>query len=508
MESQGQNVVEQGMRRVLIVAAVMAATLMQTLDSTITNVALPTIQGNIGANQEEGTWVVTAYTIAAIIVIPITPWLQNRFGRKSYFVASIIGFTIASVACGESSSLATLTFWRIVQGLFGGGLLATAQLILRDTFPRAQLAASQGLFTVGVVMGPALGPPVGGYLVDNYSWNWCFDINIVPGAFASIVLLLLLRDPSRSRALPIDYIGVLLLALALGSMQYVLTEGEQHYWLADPLNLFMTVVFAMSGVAFIIYELLVTPRPIVDLRVFKNRSVSAGTALAFAFGGVTLGSTYVIPQFVQGSLGFTPTLSGLLFLARAFPILLCTPLVVALVGRMEARLSVAAGFVFAVISCLMLSSDTTLQAGFWNFAVPLALSGIGAGLIFIPLSVAVLGATSQEDGPKAGAFVNLALQLGGSVVIAMLNVLIDRREQFHSTILAGHATLADPGVQSFIQVHKLAQLASLVYGQSAILSYADASFFMAVLALISIPLILLMRGRRERVEMSKIEVGG
>jgi MFS transporter, DHA2 family, multidrug resistance protein len=508
MESQAQNVVEQGMRRVLIVAAVMAATLMQTLDSTITNVALPTIQGNIGANQEEGTWVVTAYTIAAIIVIPITPWLQSRFGRKNYFVASIIGFTIASVACGDSSSLATLTFWRVVQGLFGGGLLATAQLILRDTFPRTQLATSQGVFTIGVVMGPALGPPIGGYLVDNYSWNWCFDINVVPGIFASIVLLLLLRDPNKSRVLPIDYVGVLLLAAALGSMQYVLTEGEQHYWLADPINLFMTIVCAITAVAFVAYELLIASRPIVDLRVFKNRSVSAGTALAFAFGGVTLGSTYVIPQFVQGSLGFTPTLSGLLFLARAFPILLCTPIVVALVSKIEARLSVAAGFVFSGISCLMLASDTTLQAGFWNFAVPLALSGIGAGLIFIPLSVAVLGATSHEDGSKAGAFINLALQLGGSIVIAMLNVVIDRREQFHSTILAGHATLADPSIQSFITAHTLQQLAALVYGQSAILSYADASFFMGVLALISIPLILLMRGRRGRVNMSEVEVGG
>ncbi|MGB8797583.1 MAG: MFS transporter, partial [Candidatus Aquilonibacter sp.] len=173
-----RDVTETGLRRVLIVAGVMAAALMQTLDSTITNVALPTIQGNLGASQEEGTWIVTAYVIAAIVVIPLTPWLQNRFGRKNYFVTSIAGFTIASVVCGSADSLTLLIAARFVQGAFGGGLLATAQSILRDTFPPKQLAVSQGIFALGAIMGPALGPPLGGVLVDNYSWNWVFDINI------------------------------------------------------------------------------------------------------------------------------------------------------------------------------------------------------------------------------------------------------------------------------------------------------------------------------------------
>ncbi len=506
--AQEQNVVETGLRRALIVAAVMAATLMQTLDSTITNVALPTIQGNIGASQEEATWVVTAYTIAAIIVIPLTPWLQNRFGRRNYFVTSIVGFTIASVACGASDSLAALTFWRTVQGMFGGGLLATAQLILRDTFPPTQLSASQGIFTIGAIMGPTLGPPIGGYLVDNFSWNWCFDINVVPGTFAAITLLLLLRDPRKPQKMPVDLAGVILLALALGSMQYVLTEGEPHYWLADPVNLFMTIVFVVSAVAFVGYELFLTPRPIVDLRVLANRSVWAGTVLAFAFGAILLGSTYVLPQFVQGSLGFTPTLSGLLFLIRAFPILLCTPLVVALVAKVDARALLVAGFCANGAFGLMLASSTTLQTSFWTFAVPLALSGIGSGLMFIPITVAVLGATSHEDGPKAGAFVNLAVQLGGSIAVAMLDVIIDRRAEFHSTVLAGNATLADPGVQSFLHSHSIPQLAQTVYDQSAILAYADASFVMGVVSLACLPLIFLMRGRRPGLQLSHIEVGG
>ena len=508
MESQEQSVVEYGPRRLLIVVAVMAATLMQTLDSTITNVALPTIQGNIGASQEEATWIVTAYTIAAIVVIPITPWLQNRFGRRNYFLLSIAGFTIASVACGASASLVTITASRVIQGMFGGGLLATAQLILRDTFSPKQLGVSQGIFTIGAVMGPALGPPIGGYLVDNYSWNWCFDINVIPGVFASIVLLLLLRDPRKPQAMPIDSVGIALLAVALGCMQYVLTEGEQNYWFADPVIRISTTLFAIAAVAFVVYELFITPRPVVDLRVLKNRSVWTGTVLAFAFGGVSLGSTYVLPQFVQSSLGFTPTLSGLLFIIRAVPIALCTPLVVSLVGKIEPRLALAAGFIFAASSGIMFSGVTTQQTGFWNLALPLALSGMSSAAIFIPLSVAVLGATSRDDAPKASAFINLAVQLGGSVLIAMLDVLLDMRQQFHSSVLASQMTLADVGVQQFLQEHSIAQLAQLVYSQANILSYADASWVMGIISFVSIPLIFLMRGRQKSVDLSEVEVGG
>jgi MFS transporter, DHA2 family, multidrug resistance protein len=245
------DVVERGTRRLLIVAGVMAASLMQTLDQTITNVALPTIQGNLGASQDEATWVITSYTIASIVIIPLTPWLQNRFARKNYYVASVVGFTIASVACGAADSLGFLIAARVVQGAFGGGLLATGQSILRDTFPPSQLGVSQGIFALGAIMGPALGPPVGGLLVDNWSWNWCFDINIGPGIFAAIVLFLLLRDPQKGRATPVDFVGLALLALALGSMQYVLTEGEQHYWLQDDLIGFMMLICVASTLGFV-----------------------------------------------------------------------------------------------------------------------------------------------------------------------------------------------------------------------------------------------------------------
>ena len=488
-----QNVVEGGVRRTLIVAGVMAAALMQTLDQTITNVALPTIQGNLGASQDEATWVITAYTIASIVVIPLTPWLQNRFGRRNYFVTSVVGFTIASVACGAAPSLSSLVIARVVQGAFGGGLLATAQSILRDTFPPQQLGLSQGIFALGAIMGPALGPPIGGVLVDNWSWNWCFDINVVPGIFATVVLFLFLRDPEKGHATPVDFVGLPLLAVALGSMQYVLTEGEQHYWLQDGLIAFMTLVCLVTSFGFVVYELRGTKYPVVDIRILANRTVAAGLILAFALGVASLGSTYVLPQLTQDSLGFTPTLSGLLFLLRAIPIALCTPLIVRYSGRIDARIMLATGFLLVTAANVMQAFITTSESGFSTFALPLILSGCGSAMLWIPLTIAVLGATTPQDGPKAAAFINLGVQLGGSAAVAILDVIVHQREQFHSTILAGNLTLADPAVQAFLRSHSLTQLGAILYDQSSVLSYADASFAIGGVALICTPLIFLMR---------------
>jgi DHA2 family multidrug resistance protein len=491
------DVSEYGGRRVLIVAAVMAAALMQTLDSTITNVALPTIQGNLGASQDQATWVVTAYAIAAMIVIPLTPWLQTRFGRRNYYLASIVGFTIASVLCGESKTLNLLIFWRVVQGAFGGGLLATAQSILRDTFPPSQLGVSQGIFAVGSIMGPALGPPLGGILVDNYSWNWCFDINVVPGLFAGIVLFALLRDPEKGHAMPIDVAGLVLLALGLGTLQYVLTEGEQNYWFQDPVITFMLLVCLLSLSAFTLYELYGTKHPIVDLTILRNRTVSAGTALAFAVGVAVFGSTYALPQFTQGPLAFTPALSGLLFIFRAVPIALCTPLVVRLTAKVDARILLGTGFAIVAIATTLQSQVMTSETGFWTMATPLILSGFGTALIFVPLTIAVLGATTPSEGPKATAFTNLAVQLGGSISVAALDVFLHQRQELYSTLLGANATLANPVVRDFLARHPVDVLAQQVYLQADILSYADVTLAIAVVAALCTPLVFLMRRRKQ-----------
>ncbi|HEV8019900.1 MAG TPA: DHA2 family efflux MFS transporter permease subunit [Candidatus Lustribacter sp.] len=486
-----RDVTERGVRLVLIVAAVMMAALMQTLDTTITNVALPNIQGNLGASQDEGTWVVTAYTIAAIIVIPLTPWLQGRFGRKAYFLTSIAGFTLASMLCASASSLDELVLARVVQGAFGGGLLAISQSILRDSFAPKQLGLSQGIFAIGAVMGPALGPPLGGFLVDNASWNWAFEINVVPGTIAFVLLWIFLRDPEGKRDLPVDAVGLGLLAATLATLQYVLTEGERHDWLGDPTIATCTAVCAVALLAFVAWELYGTPTPIVDLRILASRSVAAGTVLSAVIGIVGLGSAYTLPQLTQGPLGFTPSLSGLLFLVRAVPIMLVTLPLVFLASKIDTRMLVAFGFAVVAVSADLLGHATTSDSSFGTFVLPQVLSGIGIVTLYIPLSIAVLGATTPEQGPKASAFLNLGLQLGGSAGIAALTVFIDQREAFHSTMIAAGATLGNLNVRDFAGT--TAQLAHLIDVQSVVISYADATYLVGILCVVCLPLVFLLR---------------
>lgn len=505
-KAQYGDVSETGPRLLLIVLGVMMASLMQTLDTTITNVALPNIQGNLGASQDEGTWIVTAYTIAAIIVIPITPWLQNRFGRKRYYLASIGGFTLASIMCGASDQLIPLIAWRAVQGMFGGGLLATGQAILRDSFPPDKLGVSQGIFAVGAIMGPALGPPLGGILVDNASWNLVFDINIVPGIASSLLIFALLKDPMKPQKSGIDGVGLALLAAGLGTMQYVLTEGERNYWFSDATIVFATIASAASLVAFVFWELYGATKPIVDLRVLRNRSVSAGSLLALALGGALFGSSYTLPQFSQGPLGFTPTLSGQLFLFRALPVALLTPLIVRLVAKVDARIFLFLGFMMIGIGSIMQGFVTTGQADFRTFIASLVIVGGGTALLFVPLTIAVLGATTPAEGPKAGAFVNLSTQLGGSIAVAALDVILDRRWSFHSVVLGATATRANPNVATFLAKGTVAQLAGIVNGQAAILAYADATFAIGILAFVFMPLVFFMR--KPGSAHGPVEVGG
>jgi DHA2 family multidrug resistance protein len=489
-----RDVTERGVRLVLIVAGVMLAALMQTLDTTITNVALPNIQGNLGASQDEGTWVVTAYTIAAIIVIPITPWLQARFGRKNYFLASIVGFTIASMLCGWSNNLDELVLGRVVQGAFGGGLLATSQSILRDSFAPKHLGISQGIFAIGAVMGPALGPPLGGYLVDNASWNWAFEINLVPGTIATILLFVLLRDPEGKRSTPIDAVGLALLAVMLGTLQYVLTEGERNDWFSNSAIAASTAVCALSLAGFVLWELFGTKMPIVDLRILTSRGVVAGTILSAVIGLVAFGSSYTLPQLTQGPLGFSPTLSGLLFLVRALPIMVVTLPLVFLASKLDTRMLVAFGFLVVALSCDLLGHVTTSDSSFGTFVMPQILSGIGIVTLYIPLSIAVLGSTTPEQGPKASAFLNLGLQLGGSAGVAVLTAFIDRREAFHSTILGGAETIRHLSDNTFPGT--TAQLAHLIDTQSIVLSYADATYLIGLFSVVCVPLVFLLRRRR------------
>ncbi|HTW83906.1 MAG TPA: DHA2 family efflux MFS transporter permease subunit [Candidatus Sulfotelmatobacter sp.] len=501
----GSSVVETGSRRMLVVIGVMLAALLQTLDSTITNVALPNIQGNLGASTDEGTWVINGYIIAVVIVIPMIPWLQTTFGRKRYFLACIAGFTAASFACGISTSIDELIVFRIVQGVFGAGLLATAQTILRDTFPPEQLGVSQGIFALGAIMGPALGPPLGGVLVDNLNWNWVFDINVVPGVASFLILLAVLRDPASAKRQPIDLPGLIFLVIGIGCLQYVLSEGERYDWFSDQNNLIDGVLAAIF-ITLLVWRELTTRNPLVDLRVFRHRAVSAGFVCALVIGGLIFGSTYTIPQFVQGSLDFTATLSGLLIFVRAIPIGIATPWVARNVGKYDARAFIGVGFVFMGLGNALQAFVTAPNAVFSSFVVPLALTGVGAACLFVPLSTAVLGGAPQQDSAKAAAYVNLGTQLGGSIAIALLSTILDRRIAFHLSVFAGNVTLNAPVLQLHPQLARMPQeLYGLVFSQALIAAYEDISLVLASLAIVAIPVAFLMPRPRKGTAPAHVE---
>ena len=486
------SVVETGSRRLAVVAGVMLAALLQTLDATITNVALPNIQGNLGASIDEGTWVVNGYIIAVVIVIPMIPWLQTTFGRKRYFLACVAGFTVASFACGISESINELIAFRIVQGIFGAGLLATSQTILRDTFPPEQLGVSQGIFALGAIMGPALGPPLGGLLVDNFNWNWVFDINIVPGVASFLILAAVLRDPAPAQRQPLDLPGLVFLVVGIGSLQYVLSEGERWDWFADQNNL-IDGILAVVFISLLVWRELTTDRPLVDLRTFRHRAVAAGFIAALAIGGLIFGSTYTIPQFVQNSLGFTATLSGLLILMRAIPIGLATPFVARYVQRLDARWLLAFGFAFMGLGNILQAFATSPQSVFESFVIPLMCTGVGAAMLFVPLSTAVLGGTPPQESAKAAAYVNLGTQLGGSIAIAILSTMLARRIAFHLSVLATTVTAAEPALQIHPQLaHSPRLLGSIVLGQATVAAYEDISFLLGALAFIAIPFVFIM----------------
>jgi DHA2 family multidrug resistance protein len=491
------NVVEYGRRRLIIVVGVMLAALLQTLDATIVNVALPTIEGNVGASIDDGTWIITGYIISNVIAIPLAPFLLQRLGRRRYYTLCIAGFTVASFLCGTATSLTALVLFRVVQGAFGGGLIATSQIILRDTFPAEKLGTSSALFAIALTVGPALGPTLGGWLTDNFSWPWVFDINLVPGAIAVAIMLALLRDPGPPKRIPFDGVGLGLLALALGSFQYVLDEGERNDWFDDTRIVGFAVAAVLGLAGFIWWELRGARNPIVDLRIFRYANVRVGTVCAILLGMVIFGPTVMLPQYVQTVLGFTATLSGLLILTRALPVLVLTPFVARFATRVDTRLLLATGFVLSALSFAAIAARMTPNSDFAAFQAALVVSGIGQSMLLVPLLVSIIGTVAPLDAPKASSFVSLSVQLGGSIASTALVTVFDRRTYFHADVDRSFASLANPNLERLLHVAAPAQIARAFASQAANAGFADAIYVLVPLAVSAALFVVLLRPRRQ-----------
>jgi DHA2 family multidrug resistance protein len=497
-------VVEYGARRVIISLAVITATLLEIIDVTIVNVSLPNIQGNFGIGVDLGAWIVTAYLIANVVVIPLNPWLAARFGRRQYFVVSIIIFTIASLMCGLSNSFGSLVFWRLIQGLGGGGLIATSQAILRDTYGIKEQGKAQGVFAMGVIVGPALGPVIGGWITDNWNWHWIFFINIPIGIIAATLISNFLRNPHKPQYRKLDWVGLILMCVGLGSMQFVLENGQQYDWFDDN-RIRLFTFFSVAGLVSFTWWTLKSAIPVVDLHVLRLRQVASGSILGAVLGISLYGSVIILPQYLINSLGFTATLSGATVMVRAAAVMLFTPITAIMTQRgvIDPRISAAIGFLLLSLSNWMLANITTPNSDFHSLILPLVISGIGLSQIFVPLSVAVIGSVPDKEVPSTAAFFNLSRQIGGSIATAVLITLLVRGFTIHQTELAATQTLdraptaqyvnAQGGVQN---VGAMQRLTVLVESQSAVQSYADTSRWVAVITLCLAPLVLLLKRPR------------
>jgi MFS transporter, DHA2 family, multidrug resistance protein len=401
------------------------------------------------------------------------------------------------VFCGMATSLLALIVFRIVQGAFGGGLLSVAQVVMRETFPQEQLGLSQSIFAIATILGPSVGPTLGGILIDNFSWPWVFDINVVPGAVAFILLLRYMRDNGKPQRASVDVTGISLLIVAVSCMQYVLDQGQHDDWFSDQSIQLCTFLAITATAAFVWWELRVK-QPIVDLRILRTPAVSAALAIAGGLAGIVFPALLLLPQYTIEGLGFTSTLSGLLIGIRALPVLLLTMPVARLTSlqRFDLRWLIGGGLAIAGVGLLWLAGSVTTQSDLGTLIPPLLVIGTGSACVYSPLLVAVMRAVAPDAAPKAAAFIVLAFQLGGSISSAGIVAFVDRREQFHQAILAAQETISRLPVAQFLQHASPAQLAAAVTSQAAVLAYDDAFFITGVLALLVTPSVLLLARKR------------
>jgi len=494
------------LRRFLIVISVMLAVVLEIIDTSIVNVALPSMMGNLGASLDEADWVITGYIVSNVIVIPMTSWLAGRFGRKRYFTTSILLFTFASLMCGLSSSVQELVAWRIVQGLGGGALLATAQTILIESFPPSKQGVGQAIFGVGAMIGPSLGPTLGGWLTDALSWHWIFFVNVPLGLLAAALCATQLEDPphlQRSRGAPVDWPGMALLAVGVGSLQTLLERGNREDWFAST-QIQLLALCAVAGIAGLVYRELTTDDPVIDLRVLRRRPLAIGCMLGTLMGIGLYGSIFLFPVFSQSLLSWSAWDSGLAIL----PSSLATACVMAVLGRLVWRIGPRIPFVFGMfvmLFALVGMSRWTLASGWDQILGPQILRGLAMGCMFVPLSMATLRSLPGPEVAKGAGLYNLFRQLGGSLGIAILTTVLDQRADLHRVGLAARVGPLDPttahtlaSISRGLELRgadpetarstATAVLGHFVDAQATAEAFSDAYAFIGVLFLLMLPL--------------------
>src|SRR5712671_1803919 len=437
----------------IIALAVTLATFMEVLDTSIANVALPHIAGSLSAGQDESTWVLTSYLVSNAIVLPLSGWLSSIMGRKRFYMGCVALFTISSALCGFAPNLPMLIVFRVLQGAGGGGLQPSEQAILADTFPPAKRGMAFAVYGAAVVMAPAIGPTLGGWITDNFSWRWIFFVNIPVGILSLLLTSRLIQDPPyfRRRKLSetkIDYVGLGLVGLGLGALQIVLDKGQRDDWFESHFILTLSVIAAASLIFVVFWEWR-HKDPIIDLHLFRDRTFGVSNLLMFMLGFALLGSTLLLPLFMQTMLGYTAQESGLALMPGGFAIMLLLPLVGFLLSRYSPRWLLVFGLV--VLSASLFHMTTfNLQIDFRTTAIARMLQAVGMAFLFVPINTAAYAFLPREKNNAASGLMNLARNIGGSVGISFVTTMLDRRTQVHMTDLASHLSAANPALRSML----------------------------------------------------------
>lgn len=519
------SLVEYGARRVIITITAILCALLEIVDSTIVNVALNEMKGNLGATLSEVGWVITAYAIGNVIIVPMTSWLSQQFGRRNYFAVSIVIFTIFSFLCGNATNIWELVFFRLMQGIGGGALLVTSQTIITESYPIEKRSMAQAIYGLGVIIGPTLGPPLGGYIVDNYSWPFIFYINIPIGIVATLLTLQFVRSPKFSEkksASEVDWLGIFLLAITVGSLQYILERGHEDDWFESKVILTLTIVSFFGFILFLWREL-TYKFPIVELRVLKNGNLRIGTVMSFILGFGLYGSTFIIPLYTQSILGWTALQSGALMIPAALTTAFMMPIIGKLLTRgAKQQILVSLGlfifFIYSFWGYKLLTPDTGKDAFFWMLIV----RGAGLGLLFIPITSLSLSTLKGSQIGQGAAFTGMMRQLGGSFGVAAITTFIANKSMFYRNDMVAKLDVNSLNVQqriaglkaSFVakgmtpdqalgSAYKILDLS--VMKQSTVLAYMDVFLYLGLMFLFCIPFILFIKNKKggETIDLSE-----
>jgi len=501
----------------LVAPTVGLAAFMEVLDISIANVALQHIAGSLDATADESTWVLTSYLVTNAIVLPMSGWLASTIGRKRYFLGCIVGFSITSLLCGLAPSLWLLILARALQGITGGGLQPTAQAILADAFPPQKRGQAFAAYGIAVVFAPAIGPTLGGWITDNFDWRWVFLLNVPVGMFLTVLAMRVLTETPEQIAqrkarlkagIRLDYVGFALLVIGMCALQIVLDKGQEDDWFASSFITSLTIAATISLSAFVVWELR-RDDPIVDLRLLASRNYGVGNLLMFMLGFILLGSTVLLPLFVQTMLGYTATDAGLVISPGGFAIMLLMPVVGNLVARVDPRWLIAFGLGLTSFA-LFRMTRFDLDVDYSTVAWARVYQSLGLAFLFIPINTVAYIGMPPEKSNNASAIINMMRNIGGSFGIAIATTLLARRQQYHQSVLIEHVTPYNHQYDQTIQAMQQAFAASTasagdalqkaqallymtVQKQAAMLSYIDSFWFMAVLFIVLVPLVFLMK---------------